>query len=95
MVMEDKVRVVFYYFMHENDVEPTRLCGFYTTCFGEWIKMLHLCKEYKVPFNVREDDSSICQEHIELLKGLEPLVEDYWISFGSDECIQCIEVLLK
>ena len=93
--MEDKVRVVFYYYTDEKSISPTKLCGFYTTRFGEWIKTLHYCKEYNVPFYIREDDSTISQEYIDNLRGLEPAIEDFCVSFGSDECIQCIEVLLK
>lgn len=93
--MENEVRVIFYYDMHEDGSEPVKLCGFYTKHFGEWIRLLHYCKEYGVSFLIRDDDEKIKKEYRQYLLGLEPLIDDFWISYGSDNCLQCIEVLLK
>ena len=86
--MQDKVMIKF---MTIQDGEEVRICSFYTSCFAEWLKTLQVAKENGISFYPREDDENIDSAFSQL--GYE--VDDFNVSFGSDICIQTIEVWLK
>ena len=91
--MEDKVGVVFY--LVDDGAERKRICGFHTNNFAEWIKCLHYCKKHDIDFYPRETDENISQDIIQKAAGIGFLIEDFYVHFGSDECVQLIEVYLK
>lgn len=92
---DDRVQIVFYYNDPiVKDAEPKRICSFKTSKFSEWLRLLHYCKMHEIDFWVRDDDESIDPEMIEKL-NCGAMVEDLNVSFGSDNCIQIIEVVLK
>ena len=82
-------------FHHLNDDEESkRVCWFTCEAFGEFIKFLHFCKEYNVEFYIREDDENI--EESDTDNGeLPKYIENFNVNYGSDNCIQTIDVWLK
>lgn len=91
---EEKVMVIFYYNNDDSTEEPTRICSFYTTRFAEWMKCLDYCKRRQISFWPREDDEQTNKKIVEATHGFPMFIEDISFRFGSDECIQCIDVVL-
>lgn len=82
-------------FHHLNDDEESkRVCWFTCEAFGEFIKFLHFCKEYNVEFYIREDDENIEESDIDNCE-LPKYIENFNVNYGSDNCIQTIDVWLK
>lgn len=90
---DDKVLVCFYYSIKMGD-EPKQVVQFSTSRFAEWMKLLHYCKQNSIEFWVRDDDEKISPEAIKALE-CGSYIDDIFVSFGTDECIQSIHVYLK
>lgn len=90
--MIEDVRVNFY--LAKDGEEARRICGFATDKFAEWIKLFQYCKQFNVEFYVRQDDENI-PEYIRQEMNMGALIIDFDVSFGTDDCIQCIEVYLQ
>jgi len=91
----EEYQVVFYYQKSDNK-EPERVCSFRCKAFSEMIRALHFCKKYKVDFWVRDDDEKIINKAVvQDINCCGALIDNFNISFGSDDCIQIIEVYLK
>ena len=88
----DSYQVNFYHL--NDDEEVKRVCWFNCEAFAEFIKFLHFCKKYEIEFYIRQDD-----ENIEELDGdncrISRYVEDFNVNYGSEACIQTIDVWLK
>lgn len=89
---EDKVSIIFFY--RDSDGNVKRVCNFYTSRFGEWLKFLDYAEKNNIQFYPRVDDENIKDEIINAM-DIGSYIEDLYVSFGSDDCIQCIEVVLK
>lgn len=87
----EEMMVVYKY--QKGNMEPRIICSHMCKSYGEFIKMLEFCKKYEVSFYVRENNETISKEIKEELDLGWPII-DYYISFGSDECMQIIEVII-
>lgn len=87
----DMMRIKYSYRDTSGEVKP--LCSHNCKSYGEFIKMLQYCKDNETEFWIREDDTQISDEAKQMI-NCGSTIEDFWISFGSDDCIQIIEVLL-
>lgn len=87
----DSYQVNFY---HLNDEEEKRVCWFNCEAFSEFIKFLHFCKKYEVEFYIRQDDENI-EESDKDDCGISRCVEDFNVNYGSEDCIQTIDVWLR
>ena len=88
-----EVRVVFEKRNNDNG-DTTRICSFGTTHFAEWVKLLDYCQKNEIEFWVRDDDESI-NDKIKDLMSFGATVESFCVSFGSDDVLQTIDVLLR
>lgn len=91
-MQDDRVMIVFYYL--QEDAPEKRVCSFYTSQFAEWMKMLDYCRSNEIEFVVRDDDEKINDDVIQML-SCGAYVDDVYVKFGTDTCIQCIDVYLK
>ena len=91
----EEFQVVFYY-QRDKDKEPEKVCYFKCRAFSEMIRALYFCKKYEVVFWVRDDDEKITnQDIIDNINTCGAIIDDFNVSFGSDDCIQIIEIYLK
>ena len=82
-------------FHHLNDDKgEKKVCWFKCEAFAEYIKFLHFCKEYRVEFYIRQDDENI-EESDRNDHGEAKCVEDFNVNYGSEDCIQTIDVWLR
>ena len=88
----DSYQVTFYHI--NDDKTEKRVCWFNCETFAEYIKFLHYCKKYKVEFYIRKDDENI-EESDKDNYGIPRYVEDFDVNYGSEDCIQTIDVWLK
>lgn len=69
-----------------------RVCSFPCENYGEMIKFLHYCKKYEVDWWPHQMAEGISQDYLDRNAGIGGIVTDYWIEYGSEECMQCIYV---
>ena len=82
-------------FYHTNDDgDENKVCSFYCKSYAEFIKFLQVCKEYEVDFYIRQDDEKILDKYKDDM-GFSKVVESFNVNYGSDDCIQTIDVWLS
>ena len=91
--MEDERPMIIFY-LNEDDGEPKRICSFHASNFNEWLQTLIFCQQNEVDLWFRDDDEQISKEIIEKI-NFGCMVEDVSLRIGSDDCIQCIDVIVK
>ena len=88
----DNYQVIFYHLDDKNGEK--RVCQFTCEAFAEMIKFLHYCQKYEVEFYVRQDDEKIDDEDKDDF-GMPKCVDGFNVNYGSDDCLQTIDVWLK
>ena len=88
----DSYQVNFYHL--NNNKEEKIVCWFNCETFAEYIKFLHFCKKYEVKFYIRQDDENIKESDKDNC-GMPRCVEDFNVNYGSEDCIQTIDVWLR
>ena len=81
---------------HPNDENlEYKVCSFQVKNPGTFIEFLANCREYEVFWHPIETDENIEDDYIKRVAGIGGQIEDFNISFGSDDRFQTIEVWLK
>ena len=78
----------------DDEKGEQRVCWFSCKAFAEMIKFLFYCKKYNIDFFIRVDDESIGEE-FKKYWNLPRSLDSFNVNYGSDECVQSIDVYLK
>lgn len=73
-----------------EDGKEILISAYTTTCVSETLKLFLTAKEFDVPCEFSDHDSSIKEEY----RLREFYIDDVWLSFGSQEHVQTIEVIV-
>lgn len=86
---------VVYYYVTDDNPEGDRICSFQCLNFAEMIRFLYYCKKYNIDFYPRTNDEHTNQTALDKIGTIQLYVDDFDVRFGSDDCIQLIEVYLR
>ena len=86
--------LINFYHLNDDNEEAPRICWFRCKAFGEMIHFLQACKKYQIDFYIREDDESIPDKYKNDY-NLPKYIDDFNVNYGSDDCMQTIDVYLK